>query len=369
MNLQRILSMSRKEVFHILRDPFTLTLALALPVFMVTLFALAMEFNIKNIPMAVYDGDHSFSSRRFIELLGSSGYFQPLLVDSPEEGRKKVDRDEARAVLIFEPGFEYHLRSGRDAEAQVLVDGSDSSATLSVLTYLEGLRQRIARQLTGGSPPPPLRMVTRYLYNPELNSRWFSTPGLFGVVLGLLSILLTALTVAREWENGSMELLLSTPAEPREIILGKILPYIGLGLLAGGIVYVVARVFMGVPFRGSHFLFLLACLIFLLAYLSAGLLISVLLRRQQAAMQVSLLVGLLPSMLLSGFIFPVESMPLFFRGLTLLLPVRWFIQICRALFLKGSSLEDLLPPFFALTAIAAVLVFVAIKNFKTDVEP
>lgn len=365
----RVLSIAKKEVFHILRDPFTLALALLLPVLMVTLFGFAIELNVRNIRIAVFDGDRSTSSRLLTEAIGSSGYFLVQPVTSPAEAVRRMDGDRSRAALIIEAGFEKHLGSGEGGVAQLLLDGSDSSTIGSVIGYMGQLQTSVVPRLTGTSLAPPVELTTRYLYNGELNSRWFTVPGLLVVVLGILSILLTALTVAREWESGSMELLLSTPVTPLEIILGKLLPYLGLGLVAVIIVYVVARGFMGVPFRGSHFVFLTGCFLFLVPALAQGLLISVLTRRQQLAMQFAMMSGLLPSILLSGFIFPIESMPVFFQWFTSILPARWFASVSRDVFLKGAGFADLTTPFLALLAISAVMVTVATKRFKKDVEP
>jgi ABC-2 type transport system permease protein len=181
--------------------------------------------------------------------------------------------------------------------------------------------------------------------------------------------MLTALTVAREWENGSMEMLLSTPVRPLEMIMGKLAPYVGLGLGSVYFVYLAARLAFGIPFMGSHALFLLACLMFLGCSLSQGLVISVLTRQQALSMQFSMVSGLLPSLLLSGFIFPVESMPVFFRYFTMVLPARWFVVVCRGLFLKGAGPPELWVPLTALLALNALLISWAVWKFKTDLEP
>jgi ABC-2 type transport system permease protein len=194
-------------------------------------------------------------------------------------------------------------------------------------------------------------------------------PGLAVVVVAIVSILLTALTVAREWENGSMELLLSTPVKPVELIIGKLAPYTVIGLLAVLFIYIVARLGFGVPFRGSHLVLLAGAFLFLSAYLAQGLVISVLTRKQQLSMQFAIVSGLLPSVLLSGFVFPIESMPRLFHYLTMVFPARWFMVISRDLFLKGTNLPDLLAPFAALLVINAVLLTVAVRRFKRDVEP
>ncbi|HWU43122.1 MAG TPA: ABC transporter permease [Bdellovibrio sp.] len=369
MKAKRIKAIAKKEVFHILRDPFTLALALLLPMFMVVLFGYAMEFNIKDVSLAVFDGDKSSSSRQFVDTLKGSGYFKVNYVRSQQLAIKRIDGDRAKGAVIIESGFEMDLLSNRGAKIQVLLDGSDGSAAGTVSGYLEGMNKTIERKLLRYRENSPVQFVTRYLYNPELNSRWFSTPGLIGMVLGLMSILLTSLTIAREWENGSMELLLSTPASSIEIIIGKLIPYIALGSISVSIVYLVARLFMGVPFTGSHVAFILACVIFLISYLALGIVISVVTRKQSVAMMFALIIGLMPAMLLSGFIFPIESMPKFFQYLTAVLPVRWFIEIARDCFLKGSDFTFLARPLFALSLISLVFVLVARFKFKSDVEP
>ena len=368
-NIHRAYSIARKEIMHILRDPFTLAIALGLPVLLVSFFGYAIDFEVREIKLAVSDRDNGPSARRLKEIFLSSGYFH--LVD-PVPGLRPVamlDSGRSAAALFIEPGFSKKLQGGSQVEAQFVMDGSDNSKAAAVMGYLPGVQRAAQAKLTGAPMREPLSAETRFLYNPELNSRWFTVPGLAAIIIGLLAILLTALTVAREWENGSMELLLSTPVRPLEIIIGKLAPY-GVLVLAGVFfVYLVSRVVFGVPFEGSHFLYLAACLLFVTAALSQGLLISVLTRQQQVAMQFSMMSGLLPSMLLSGFIFPVESMPKFFQYLTMLLPPRWFMAAARGITLKGANLQELAVPFLALGLLSLVMLALAIKKFKTDMEP
>jgi ABC-2 type transport system permease protein len=363
------MAIAKKEVFHITRDPFTLALALLLPVMMVTIFGLAIEFNVRNIKLAVFDGDQTQGSRKLIETLSSSHYF---IVDhslNQKVAIHSLDSQKDRAALIIEKNFEYNLLSDRGAIAQLIVDGSDNSTVGSIIGYLGRIQTIAGDKITGKKNVKDIILKTRFLYNPELNSQWFIVPGLMVVIVAILSILLTSLTVAREYENGSMELLLSTPVEPVEIVLGKLTPYIGLGLSAVAFVYIIARVFFKVPFLGNHFVFLGGCFLFLSTYLAQGLLISVTTRKQQLSMQFAMMSGLLPSILLSGFIFPIESMPLFFRVLTAILPVRWFMEISRDVFLVGSGFYELRYPFLALTLICIFMITVASKKFKKDVEP
>jgi ABC-2 type transport system permease protein len=240
--------------------------------------------------------------------------------------------------------------------------------------YLSGVQGAASRRLAPRSAPVlgngrALTLETRYLFNPTLDTHRFIIPGLIALVTGMLGVLLTALTVAREWETGSMELLLSTPVRPLELVLGKLTPYLALATLAITVVYLLVRVAFSTGFAGSHALFFIAVLLYILLCLSQGLLISVGARNQALAMQLGITTGLLPPMMLSGFIFPVESMPLFFRALTTLLPARWFVTIIRALWLKGSTALELALPFSILLAMTLVLVALAATRLKTDLEP
>jgi ABC-2 type transport system permease protein len=365
---KRARAMAKKETFHILRDPYTLALALGMPIFMVVIYGLAIDFNVKNIELAVTDWDQTQSSRRLIDTFSSSHYFIIDRVNSPLEAQSEVASEKARASLIIPPRFEKDLLGGRSAEVQILLDGADSSTVGPISGYVGAIQTIADRRLANFEPPAPYQLRTRFLFNPELNSRWFVVPGLMVVVMAILSILLTALTVAREWENGSMELLLSTPVRPLEIIIGKLAPYGLLCLIAVGLVFVIARLVFGVPFVGNIGVFGIGCLIFLVTYLAQGLLISVLTRNQQVAMQFAMLTGFLPSQLLSGFIFPVASMPLFFRGFTMIFPARWFMKISRDTFLKGSSFFELWGAFAILSLVCLWMIRQATRKFKRDLE-
>ena len=367
-NIHRAYSIARKEVMHILRDPFTLTLALGLPVMLVTFFGYAIDYEVKDIKLAVSDRDNGPAARRLKEIFSVSGYFR-LVEPGPDGPVEMLDSGRASAALFIKPDFSKKIKGGSPVEAQFVLDGSDNSKAAAVMGYLPGIQRAAQVRLAGTAEREPFSAETRFLYNPELNSRWFTVPGLAAIIIGLLAILLTALTVAREWENGSMELLLSTPVRPLEIIVGKLAPYGALVLAGVFFVYLVARLVFRVPFAGSHLLYLAACLLFITAALSQGLLISVITRQQQIAMQFGMITGLLPSMLLSGFIFPVESMPGFFQYLTMLLPPRWFMVAARGIALKGADLRELAMPFLALGLLSAGMLALALKKFKTDLEP
>lgn len=369
-NLKRALAIAKKEKFHILRDPFTLTMATVLPVILVLIFGLAIEFNVKDISMTVHDSDKSASSRKVVETFTSSNYFvfKPTR-SSIVESIKDLDSERAKAVIIIPPNFEKDLYSNNSPHIQFILDGADNSTAGVILGYLDGIQKAAIFKTSGESFKNPIELKSRYLFNPELNSSWFVVPGLAVVITAILSILLTALTVAREWETGSMELLLSTPVRPLEIIIGKLIPYTIIGMASVLLVVIAAIAGFQIPFSGNFILFAFGSLLFLIACLAQGLLISVLIRSQQLAMQLAMVTGLLPSLLLSGFIFPSESMPLFFQRFTSILPSKWFMIISRGIFLKGANIIELKLPFIALGILSFVLIFIATKKFKKDLEP
>jgi ABC-2 type transport system permease protein len=367
-NWGRTYAMARKEVFHVMRDPFTLAFALVWPVVVVIIFGYAMDFNIKNISMSVYDADRSQSTRELLDTFSSSDYFLISEASSPHEAIDNVQGERAKAAMDIPPTFQKDLLSGQGSDVQILLDGSDNSTVSPTMGYIGQIQNMAAARLAGASAASGVDLRTRFLFNPELNSRWFIIPGLAVVVMSMLAVLLTALTVAREWENGSMELLLSTPVRPAEIIIGKLAPYAVLGMSAVTLVYLVARILFDVPFAGSHLIFILGSLLFLGTYLAQGLLISVTVRRQVIAMQLAIISGLLPSQLLSGFVFPIESMPPFFRYFTAILPARWYMVVARDTFLEAANLWQLRVPFFALILINIVMITLASRKFKKDLE-
>ncbi|MGN0016153.1 MAG: ABC transporter permease [Candidatus Avelusimicrobium sp.] len=367
--IRPILSIASKETKHIRRDPFTLAVALLLPLLFVWFFGFVINLDYHNIPLLVRDNDQSRSSRELLMQAGAAGYFDVVAVHSPAEAEKALQKNSMKGLLIIPPGFHDNLTRGDTARAQLLVDGSDNTLAALMNMYMQGISATAQQALTTPRASAPNMIRTRYLFNPELNSRWFIVPALSTVIIGFLAIILTALTVAREWENGSMELLLSTPVRPFEIVLGKLLPYFALSFFDALLVFALALIVFHIPFMGSFLLYLLACTLFIIGSLALGLLISVLTRQQQAAIQFGFAIGLLPSFMFSGFIFPIENMPLFFRWFTGFFPQRWFLSLSRSLFLTEAGFKELAGPFAALFIFMFVMVALAVKKFKTDVEP
>jgi ABC-2 type transport system permease protein len=336
---------------------------------MVLFFGYAMDFNVHDINLTVYDQDHSRASRELAEVFQSSDYFHLRYRRLDGKPAETLDSEQAKAALFIEPHFERDISKLGTVSAQILIDGSDNSTAGVIGGYLSGIQTAAIGRITGRTMPQPVSVDTRYLYNEELNSRWFTVPGLSVVVLAILGIMLTAITVAREWERGSMELLLSTPVSPLEIIIGKLAPYLVMGLIAQIFIYAAARLLFGVPFAGSHFLLFISTVLFLVACMAQGLLISVTTRQQIAAIQFSQMMGQLPSLMLSGFIFPIESMPVFFQYFTMIFPARWFMVVVRGLFLRGAGFTELAGPLMVLLLMDVFFITMAVKLFKRDVEP
>lgn len=372
--LRRIMAMSHKEIRHIMRDPFTLGLAIGIPILLVAIFGTAIEFRPINVPMLIDDRDQTTTSRSIIKWTQLSESFKMDYTPPLVSPLYSLTAETTKIVLTIDHGFEKEwMSSSHHAPIPIYlnVDGADNTTTTSLLSIASDLQTALNKNLNlnSHSMPSTIPLIsTYYLFNPELNTQYFIVPGLIVVVLGIVSILLTALTVARDFENGSMELLLTTPLSPLEIIIGKIIPYLILGMISMFSIYIMARTIFTVPFRGNHLLLILSSFLFLSAYLAQGILISVATKKQVISMQLAIISGMLPSLLLSGLIFPNENMPLFFNYFTMILPARWFMVIVRSLFLMGSSLTDLATPFLVLLLMNVILITLATKKFKRSLE-
>lgn len=373
--MRRALAVAKKETRHLLRDPLSLGAALALPVVLLLLYGYAVDLDLHDLPFVAVDQDHSVSSRRLIDSCAAIDSFQFLgLIDRADDAEREFELGEALVVLVIPPDFEQRLLARRTAPVQLLVDGADGSTAAVTLGYATGAvtaagRRMVAeRALAAGVPrrllASPLEVRARYFYNPELKSRQFLIPGLIGVILMLLAALLTSGVVVRERERGSFELLAASPVRPVELILGKLAPYFVLAsfdiLLAVGLGWWV----FGVVPQGSLLLLFALSLIFVVAALAIGLLFSCLARTQQTAMLLSFMVTVVPTMLLSGFAFPVRNMPVILQWLSQIHPATHYIAIARAVILKGVGPAAVLRPTLALTAIAGVLILLAVSRFR-----
>jgi ABC-2 type transport system permease protein len=372
-SIGRTAAMARKEGLHILRDPRSLWLALAMPVMMLLLFGYALTLDIDRVPTVVYDQDRSPQSRELVARFAGSRYFQIIgEVDEYPPIKLMIDRSQCTLALVIPRGYSSDLNSSRQAQVQLLVDGSNSNTASISMGYAEALVRTYSFELQtkamarkgGGTLNLPVDAQVRVWYNPMLQSKNYIVPGLIAVILMIISAMLTSLTVSREWETGTMEQLLSTPVRAHEIVLGKMTAYFVLGFIDTLIVLTVGVLLFGVPLHGSPLLVLVSSAIFLLGALFSGIYISAANRTQLQAFQLGLLISFLPTFLLSGFVYAIENMPPVLQLLSYLIPARYFITIVRGIFLKGVGLEVLWLETLLLVAYAVLLFLATTRKLK-----
>ncbi|MBU8894708.1 ABC transporter permease [Corallococcus sp. H22C18031201] len=367
----RILAIAGKEVLHIRRDPRTLYLALAMPVVMLVLFGFGISFDVDHLELAVVDQDGTWASRELVrQFTASKEFVVSTESPSPEQALRDARRGHVVAVLVLPKGFARAVSSG-GAQVQLLVDGADGNTATQVLAKAQALIQVASPRLAGEGAPlpaPPVEVRIRTLFNPGGRSALFVVPGLAAYLLAIVAVLMTALTVAREWERGSMEQLFATPVGRMEIVVGKLLPYLCIGLAQVLLVLTAGAWVFSVPIRGSLPVLGLGALLFLIGMLGQGLLISVVTRNQVVATQVATLTSMLPSMLLSGFIFPISNLPAPLRLLSTLIPARYFVSVLRGVLLRGNGLEVLWPQLGALALFALLILAAAMARFQRRLD-
>lgn len=370
MSPGRLRAVAAKEAITILRDPRSLAVAVLLPLVLLVLYSYAINFDVKGVRLAVYDPDASEASRDLVESLTRTGYFA-LVERLPRESEveRALEARRAAVVLVLPPRFGADLAVGRTVAVQSLVDAADSLTATVALSYLEAMLQewaarRVREAAPRGALAAPVEARVRIWYNPDLSSRTFIIPGLLVVILMMLAALLTSQTIVREREQGTMEGLVVSPITAGELMLGKLLPYVAIAWADVALIAGVGHWWFGVPMRGSAPLLLVLTFVYLLAALGAGLLISALTQSQQVAFLIALVATLLPTMLLTGFVFPVSSMPRLLQGLVQLFPATHFMVIVRSVMVKGAGWAELWPRALALAAIAIALLGGAIGRFR-----
>jgi ABC-2 type transport system permease protein len=376
MNFVRWRAVARKEFLHILRDPRSLIIALALPLVMLLMFGWALTLDVDRIPTYVYDWDGTPESRALIDQFRGSRYFDiQRYVHAYAPVDKEVDRSRILMAIVVPKDYSRNILEGREADIQVILDGSDSNTASIALGYAQGVVAAYAMELRseaqirrgGGKLKVAVDPRVRVLYNSDLKSKNFIVPGLIAVTMMIIAALLTSLTVAREWETGTMEQLLSTPLRPAEIILGKLSAFFTLGFTDMLICVLVGVFVFHVPFRGSVWFLLFSSFLFLFGALCWGIMISTLARSQLIAYQIGILTSFLPAFLLSGFIYSIENMPVVIQAVTYVVPARYFVTILKGVFLKGAGMEILGGETAFLFVYASLAFFLAVKKMRQKV--
>jgi len=376
VSLRRTIAVARKELVHIRRDSRSLAMALAIPLLLLLLFGYALTLDVDRIATFVFDQDRSPQSRDLISRLEGSRFFQiEGYVDEFSAIQDAVDKSQIILGLVVPNDFSRKLLAGRETSVQVIVEGSDSNTANIALGYVENvlasysLRVRAEEQLrlSGREIKPPAEARLRVLYNSALESKNYIVPGLIAVILMIIGALLTSLTIAREWEMGTMEQVLSTPLRPAELAIGKMLAYSAIGVADVVICVVIGLTVFDVPFRGNVLILAGGCGVFLIGSLFWGIMLSATLRSQLLAYQASLVSSFLPAYLLSGFVFAIEAMPEPVQIATYIVPARYFISILKGVFLKGVGIEILAWEFVFLIVYSVVVFLVATRQLRQKV--
>ena len=369
----RVWAIARKEFTHIIRDPRSLGMAIAIPMLLLVLFGSALTLDVDNVPLAIWDQSQSPASRELVSQFAASRYFSiRAQVRNYPQIERAIDVRAALMALIIPTDFARRVASGREAPVQAIVDGSDSNTATVAIGYAEtvvrGYSQAVAlremQRTAGRSVSGGIDFEPRVWFNADMQSKNYIIPGLIAVVMSVIAALLTSLTVAREWETGTMEQLISTPVKGSEIVLGKLLPYFGLGMLDVLLAVVMGEFLFHVPLRGSVALLFAMAAIFLAGALSLGMVISIVTRSQLLASQLAMVLTFLPSFLLSGFVYAIGNMPVPIQLATRLIPARYFVTLLKGIYLKGVGLEILAVEAGLLTLFGAVMVILAIAKFK-----
>ena len=368
----KAIAVAVKEFRQIARDRRTLMILLFVPAFFLLLYGYALNFDIRNVPLGVQDNDRSRVSREVISAFVNSGYFE--LVRDLADDRDVADvlnRGTVRAVLVIPGGFGRDVREGRPTALQVLISGDNANTATTVMTYVVGLvsalssRYQVEGRL-GSAQGPLLSAETRVWYNPELRSTLFLVPGLIAYIAMLTAVVSTALSIVREKELGTMEQVRMSPVGPLVYVVGKTIPYFVVSLASAMGIVGLSMLLFDLPMRGSWTMLMLAVSVFLVGALAFGVLISTLAETQQVAFQLAVLTSYLPTLMLSGFIFPISSMPAVLQAITYAVPARYFLIALRAIVLKGVGITVFWSEIVALAVFAAIVLSLASLRLKRE---
>ncbi len=370
LRLGRLLAIARKEAIQIRRDPRSLAMAFLVPAAMIVFFGYVISFDVKDIKLAVTDQDRTQASRELVQAFEAAGRFR--VTERPERTEDitpLLDRGAVRMALVIPTGFARDLGALRSSPVQALVDGADANTASIALNYAGAIVAAYSARavLRINALRPPIVAQPRVWYNEALVSANMIVPGLVAVIMMIISAMLTALTVAREWERGTMEQLAATPVHPLEVIAGKLVPYLGIGLIDVSAAIAIGMLVFGVPFRGNPVLLLVMAILFLLGSLGLGIFISAALKSQLLATQLAMLATYLPSVLLSGLMFEIGNMPIPLRIISTIVPARYFVVVLRGVFLKGIGLHVLWAQGLAMVAYAVIGLSLAVRAFKKEI--
>ncbi|MCB9232601.1 MAG: ABC transporter permease [Bacteroidia bacterium] len=360
----------RKEFWHIFRDKRTLLILFGMPVVQVILFGFAITNEIKEAKIAILDKSHDHLTRQISNKLLSSGYF--ILYSQPESDNqleKAFQEGKTKLAVVFEPEFAQRLNKDRHAGIQLIADATDPNTANMLIGYASAIIRNWQMDFLGNPKLPyTITPEVKMVYNPEMKSVFMFVPGVITIILMLVSAMMTSIAVTREKELGTMEVLLASPIKPFFIIVGKVIPYLVLSLFNASVILMLGTFLFGMPIEGNLLLLMAEVTLFIITSLALGIFISTRTSSQQTAMMISLMALMLPTIILSGFIFPVENMPLPLQVISNIIPAKWFIIIVKSIMLKGVGLGEILKETLILTGMAAFFIALSVKNFKIRLE-
>ena len=366
--MRKVLAVARKELRQIRRDRRTLMILLFVPALFLLLYGYALNFDIRHVGLAVDDRDRSSRSRALISAFINSGYFDLAAdITSASELNRVFDRNQARAALIIPAGYGRDVENHEPTDVQVIIDGDNSNTATTVVGYAQAI---VAEVAAAESAPvtllPPVQLEPRVWYNPQLRSTLFLVPGLIAYIAMITAVISTALSIVQEKERGTMEQVRMAPVSPAVYVLGKTVPYLVLSFVSALLIVLVAMLLFDLPMRGSWALLCLAIALFLVGAQAQGLVISSVAQNQQVAFQLALLSSFLPTFILSGFIFPITSMPTPIQVITHVVPARYFILALRAILLKGAALSSFWEALAALGLFAVIMLGLASVRLRRE---
>jgi ABC-2 type transport system permease protein len=377
MNLPRIWAIAKKEFIHIYRDWRSLALVILMPAILMLLFGYAVTLDVKKVPMAVLDQDGTQESLFFVHRFSGSPYFDlKTFVQNEKEITQLIDAGKVKMGMVLPWDFSRMIKAGKKVPVQVLLDGTDSNTANIILSYVQGVARQYnqektflkVEQMGREKFKAPVEGRTRVWFNEDLESKNYFIPGLVAVIMSIIGVLLTGQVIVREWERGTMELLISTPVKKGELMIGKLFPYFFLGLVDLTLAVLMGKWVFQVPLRGSIALLFCLSSIYILVALALGLTISTVARTQILANQMAMIIGFLPTFLLSGFTFVIANMPVWLQIITYGIAPRYYVTILKEIFLKGADFSFLWTETLILVGMMITGIWIATKSFKKELR-
>ncbi|MEA3446829.1 MAG: ABC transporter permease [Bacteroidota bacterium] len=369
--MKRFIGLLRKEFYHIFRDVRTIMILFGMPIVQILIFGYVIKNEVKDVDIAVFDQAKDEATMELRNKIQASGYFNIVEdLQSADDIHASFKKGKVHEVVVLPAHFGRDLQSGKQPSIQLLLDATDPNYAQLIGNYTQSICMDYAGEMVAsdGNEAAGIQLENRMFFNEEMKSSFLFVPGTMAFILMLLSALMSSISIAREKEFGSMEVLLVSPLKPIQVVLGKVMPYVILAFANAVSVILVGNFVFGVPIEGSLLLLMLASVLFVLTALALGIMISTISNTQQTAMMISTFVLMLPTMLLSGFIFPIENMPVALQWLSTIIPARWFLEIIKDIMLKGAGMAFIWQQLLILTGMFVVFIGISVRNYKIRLE-